>query len=68
MDIKKVAKDGLESRVNKLENFIANRGLGSAYLSRAKKIQRNVNITIVMGIAITITGISIWALNKLNED
>ncbi len=68
MDIKQKAKDELESRVKNLESFIAEKGVGSSYLSRAKRIQRNVNVTIVLGAAVAITGISVWAINKLNED
>lgn len=70
MDIKEKAKVELESRVQKIENFIADKGLGSSYLSRAKRVQRNINLAIVIGGAIALTGITIWALsdNDMEED
>jgi Na+-translocating ferredoxin:NAD+ oxidoreductase RnfA subunit len=68
MDITKKAKEELESRIQKVENFIAHKGLGSSYLERAKKIQRNINLGIVMASVITLAGITVWAINKLDDD
>lgn len=70
MDLRKQtleAKDrierGLESRLEKVENFIANRGIGSSQLSRARRIQRNVNLAIAAGCVITVAGIAVWAIS-----
>lgn len=63
MDIKEKAKAELETRVQKIENFIAERGVGSSYLSRAKRVQRNVNLAIAVGSIITIAGITFWAFS-----
>ena len=68
MDIKRKAKEELETRVQNLENFIADNGLGSSYVARAKRVQRNVNLTIAVGSVITIAGITVWALNRSKED
>ncbi len=76
MNIKERAKEakekigtGIESRLEKVEHFINERGLGhnqlsraESYLSRAKKTQRNVNLAIVAGCAITVAGIAVWAI------
>jgi len=68
MDIKQKAKDELETRVQKIEDYIAEKGLGSTYLSRAKKIQRNLNLAIAVGSLITVAGITLWALSKNEEE
>ncbi|MCB0581225.1 MAG: hypothetical protein KDD10_18180 [Phaeodactylibacter sp.] len=68
MDIKKKAKAELESRVRKVENLIAEKGVGSSYLSRAKRVQRNINLAIAVGGIITIAGLAAWALNRRDED
>lgn len=68
MDIKKRAKEELESRIEGIENFIAERGLGSTYLNRAKNVQRNVNLAIALGCVVTIAGITVWALSGSNKD
>jgi len=68
MEISKMAKEEMENRIQKIEDFIARKGIGSSYLNRAKKIQRNVNLAIVLGSAITITGIAVWLMNKSDDD
>jgi len=67
MEISKIAKEEMENRIQKIEDFIARKGVGSSYLNRAKKIQRNVNLAIVLGSAITITGIAVWLMNRTDE-
>lgn len=68
MDLRERAKEELESRIEGIENFIAERGLGSSYLNRAKKVQRNINLAIAVGCVITIAGITVWALSGTDED
>lgn len=68
MDITARAKDELDKRINKIENFIANRGLGSDKLNKAKKMQRNVNLAVVLGGIITIAGITVWALTNSDNE
>ncbi|TVQ13851.1 MAG: hypothetical protein EA361_09115 [Bacteroidetes bacterium] len=53
-----------ESRIKKLENFIEDKGFGSAQLKKAKKVQRTVNAAVFLGGLITIAGIAIWAMNR----
>ena len=60
MDITKQAKEELEKRVKKIEDFIANKGVGAAQLARAKRLQRNINLAIVLGSFITLAGITAW--------
>jgi len=68
MNITEKAKNELENRMTRLENFIADRGIGSSYLNRAKKVQRNVNLAIALGCVVTIAGITAWALSGSDED
>ena len=68
MDITKQAKEQLEKRVKKLEEFIANKGVGSAQLAKARRIQRNINLAIVVGSFITLAGITVWVLHNIEED
>jgi hypothetical protein len=68
MDITKQAKEQLEKRVKKLEEFIANKGVGSAQLVKARRIQRNINLAIVVGSFITLAGITVWVLHNMEEE
>jgi hypothetical protein len=75
MDIKERAKEtrdriesGLESRLRQVEDLIAERGVGSSQLSRARTIQRNVNLAIAVGSIITVAGIAAWALSGSDDE
>lgn len=68
MDITDKAKEELEKRIQKVEDFISERGVGSSYLERARRLQRNLNIAIVMASVITLTGITVWAINKMDDE
>lgn len=68
MDLTKKAKEEIEDRIDRIENFIAERGLGSSYLSRAKKVQRNVNLALVVGGIFTVAGLAIWAMSSNDDD
>jgi hypothetical protein len=68
MDITKQAKEQLEKRIKKIEDFIAKKGVGSAQLAKAKRVQRNINLAIVLGSFITLAGITVWVLNNMDED
>lgn len=62
MDLTERTKEALELRLRKLEDLISKKGLGSKYLNKAKKTQRNLNLAIVVGSAITIAGVLAWSL------
>ncbi|MGO1751080.1 MAG: hypothetical protein ACTHYV_01185 [Psychroflexus sp.] len=61
-------EEELEGRIKGLEDFIAEKGVGSKQLRKAKKVQRDSNIALVVGGLLTITGLAIWALNRNNDD
>lgn len=60
-------KEEFEARINKLENLIADRGIGSKQLTKARKAQRNVNLAIFVGSLITVAGIAVWAISARNN-
>ncbi|MBK6264931.1 hypothetical protein JKA74_07775 [Marivirga sp. S37H4] len=68
MEIAKRAKEELEHRVSDIEAFINRRGLGSGYLNKAKRAQRNINIALLAVGVITVAGITIWALRSGEDE
>jgi len=64
MEFNEKIKEELEGRIKKLENFIADKGIGSKQLNKARNVQRNVNLAVFMGSFITIAGIAFWLLNR----
>ena len=68
MEITKQAKEQLEKRIKRIEDFIENKGVGSAQLAKAKRIQRNINLAIVFGTFITVAGITAWIIYNADED
>lgn len=64
MDINEKVKTELEGRVKKIEDFIADKGLGSKQLQKARRVQRNINLAVFAGSLIIIAGITAWALNS----
>ncbi len=67
MDLTEKTKDELEKRIKKLEDYIEEKGLGSSYLSRAKKMQRNLNLALFFGAVTTVVGLATWALISSGE-
>ena len=51
-------------RINKVENFIAKKGLGSQYLDKAHRVQRNVNLVLVAVGTLTIAGLVALAIRR----
>ncbi|WP_159520306.1 hypothetical protein [Sunxiuqinia indica] len=68
MEFSEKIKDELEGRIKKLENFVADKGIGSKQLEKAKNAQRNVNLAVFAGSLITIAGITLWALRSNNKE
>ena len=67
MDFNKEVKEKLEGRIKRLEDFIEDNGIGSTRLKKARKIQRNLNVAVLLGSLVTAAGVTIWALNSNNK-
>jgi hypothetical protein len=63
-DLREKTKDELKRKIRQLENQIHDKGVGSDYLRRAERIQRDVNLALVLGTAATVVGIAAWSLYK----
>ncbi len=68
MEINTKIKEELEGRIKGLEDFIAENGIGSKQLNKAKKVQRDGNIAIFVGGLVTIAGLAIWAISRNTKD
>ncbi|MDZ7757876.1 hypothetical protein [Rhodohalobacter sp.] len=47
-----------------LEKLIAKKGIGSDYLNRAERIQRDVNLALLVGSATVLLGLTAWTIYK----
>ena len=68
MDITKKAKEEIEDRLDKIEDFIASKGIGSTYLKKAKKTQRDVNLSILLFGIVTVAGLALWMNGNGKEE
>lgn len=64
MDLTNKTKTELEDKVRRLENVIAKKGVGSGYLSRAQRVQRDVNLALILGGITVALGVTAWSLYK----
>jgi hypothetical protein len=49
---------------DELEKLIAEKGIGSDYLNRAERIQRDVNLALLVGSATVLLGLTAWTIYK----
>jgi len=61
-------RDALERRVKELEGVIARKGVGSDYVQKARRIQRDANIALMLGAAATVAGIAAWVLMSSGDE
>lgn len=57
-----------EKSRNELEQIIAEKGIGSNYLSRAERIQRDVNLALMLGAATALLGLTAFTLYKFKGE
>jgi|AntRauTorcE11897_2_1112592.scaffolds.fasta_scaffold02352_7 hypothetical protein len=67
MNTKEKTAHEIEKRLNKVESLIAEKGVGSDYLSRAHRVQRDLNIALLAGSIVLVAGISVLAWFKLKD-
>jgi|AntRauTorckE6833_2_1112554.scaffolds.fasta_scaffold27297_2 hypothetical protein len=66
--MKEKAREQLEKRIAELEGLISREGVGSSYVQKARRIQRDLNIALMLGTATAIVGIAAWALMSSDEE
>lgn len=66
--LKEKALNELQTKIHDVESFIAKNGLGSSYLSRAEKIQRNINVGLFIGGVAFIGGLVAYTLLKSHDE
>lgn len=64
MDFKNKTRAELQDKIKKLENIIETRGVGSQKLERAKRVQRDLNLAIILGGVTIALGVTAWSLYK----
>lgn len=64
MDFKEKTRKELEDKVERLEKLIAKKGIGSETLSRAERVQRDINLALILGGTTAILGITAWTLYR----
>ena len=67
MIVKEMARKELEDRVRKLENIIAKKGVGSEYLEKAERMQRNLNLALIIGSTAVVLGITACSVYYFKE-
>lgn len=68
MDLKKISRQELEEKIERLERLIAKKGIGSEYLSRAERIQRDLNIAVLLGGVTLLLGATAYTVYKLRGE
>lgn len=62
MSIKEKTIQKIESKIEDIEGYIEEKGIGSSQLSRVNKFQRDINLGLVIGSLIGVAGISTWLM------
>ena len=68
MSLKEKTIQEVENRIEKIERSIAKNGIGSDYLSKAERVQRDLNIGLALGSIAVVVGVTAWALLSNNEE
>lgn len=64
MSIKEKTQKELEEKVEQLESLIAKKGVGSDYLNRAERVQRDINLALILGATTAVLGITAWTIYR----
>lgn len=67
MELTQKAKEGLEARVKSLEDLIERKGIGSRQLTKARKTQRYVNLTVLAVSTVAVVGLVTWLSKRRNS-
>ncbi len=64
MNLKKKSRQELEERIEQLEYIISEKGIGSDYLAKAERIQRDLNLALVLAGTSLALGLTAWSVYK----
>lgn len=68
MSLKNKTQKELEAKIEEMERFIAKKGVGSDYLSKAERVQRDLNLALILGGTAAVLGATAWAVYKLRGE
>ncbi|MEX0722631.1 MAG: hypothetical protein WD357_00465 [Gracilimonas sp.] len=68
MSLKNKPQKELEAKIAEIENLIAKKGVGSDYLSKAERVQRDLNLALVLGGAAAVIGVTAWSIFKFRGE
>ncbi|MCH2449032.1 MAG: hypothetical protein MK198_02685 [Gracilimonas sp.] len=68
MNLKKKTQEELQNKIKEIEDLIAEKGVGSDYLSKAERVQRDLNLALILGGTAAVLGATAWAIYKLRGE
>lgn len=68
MSLKKKTQKELQEKIEEIENLIAEKGVGSDYLSRAERVQRDLNLALILGGTAAVLGATALAIYKFRDE
>ncbi|REL37709.1 hypothetical protein DYD21_07965 [Rhodohalobacter sp. SW132] len=68
MSITEKTRKELEQRIEKIERLIAKKGVGSGYLGKAEKAQRDLNIGLLLGATTVAMGVTAYLVYKIRKE
>lgn len=68
MSLKNKTQKELEAKIEEMERLIAKKGVGSNYLSKAERVQRDLNLALLLGGAAAVIGAAAWSVYKLRGE
>ncbi|SMO76322.1 hypothetical protein [Gracilimonas mengyeensis] len=68
MDLKNKTRKELETKIEDLERLINKKGIGSGYLSRAERLQRDLNLAVILGGSAALLGAAAWTIYKFRDE
>lgn len=67
MDIAEKTRREIDKNVDKLENLIAQNGIGADYLQKAERVQRNLNLALLTGSMAVLLGLTAWTVYHYSD-
>lgn len=68
MSLKNKTRKELEAKIEEIEQLIHEKGVGAEYLSRAERIQRDLNLALILGGTAAILGTAAWSIYKMRGE